>query len=137
MAGLTDAQEPTVTPSPSQSAPAPAAGRKDSSSDGNKSKARPGYLLTGTIFTEKAMAFPGVRLQIRRAGEKKFRWETYTNSRGEFALRVPEGQEYEVVVKEKNYKEMALKFKANSGELEQRLSLRLETLNQEKEVSKK
>jgi len=82
------------------------------------------------------MAFPGARLQIRRANEKKFRWETYTNSRGEFAIRVPEGGEYEVVVREKHYQEFSLKFKANSGELEQRLSVRLETVSQEKDGAK-
>ncbi len=96
-----------------------------------------GYLLTGTIFTEKAMAFPGVRIQIRRVNEKKSRWETYTNSRGEFAVRLPEGQEYEVVVRQKHYKEFSLKIKANSGELQQVLSVRLETASQEKDGANK
>lgn len=82
------------------------------------------------------MAFPGVHLQIRRTNEKKFRWDTYTNSRGEFAIRLPEGQEYEVVVRQKQYKEFSLNIKANSGELQQVLSVRLETMNQEKAASK-
>ena len=77
------------------------------------------------MFNEAALSFPNVHVQIRKTGEKKFRWETYTNSRGEFAVRVPEGPKYEVVVKEKKYKEVAVKVNANDGEMEQRLSIRL------------
>jgi hypothetical protein len=129
------AQDPSVTPPATQVTPAPSGGRSDSSSS-RKGTSVSGYLLTGTIFTEKAMAFPGVHLQIRRTNEKKFRWDTYTNSRGEFAIRLPEGQEYEVVVRQKQYKEFSLNIKANSGELQQVLSVRLETMNQEKAASK-
>jgi hypothetical protein len=31
----------------------------------------------------------GVRVKLRRAGEKKFRWEAYSDHRGEFGIRVP------------------------------------------------
>jgi hypothetical protein len=130
------AQDPSATPPATQVTPAPNGGRSDSSSS-KKSTGVSGYLLTGTIFTEKAMAFPGVRIQIRRVNEKKSRWETYTNSRGEFAVRLPEGQEYEVVVRQKHYKEFSLKIKANSGELQQVLSVRLETASQEKDGANK
>src|SRR5260370_21469366 len=54
------------------------------------------FLIRGTVFTDKALSFPGVQLRIRRAGEKKFRWECYTNSRGEFAVRLPQGSDYEM-----------------------------------------
>src|SRR4030088_2207501 len=47
------------------------------------------FLIRGTVFTDKSLSFPAVQLRIRRAGEKKFRWEDQTNSRGEFAIRVP------------------------------------------------
>ncbi len=83
------------------------------------------------------MAYPNVKVQVRRENEKRFKWETYTNSRGEFAIRVPDGQEYEVVVKEKNYKEYSLKLNANNGEMEQRLSVRLEKTNPEKDGAAK
>ena len=69
--------------------------------------------------------------------EKKFRWDTYTNSRGEFAVRVPEGQEYEVFVHEKSYKDASVKVTADNSALEQRLSIRLEKVNGEKDGSKK
>jgi len=61
------------------------------------------FLIRGTVFTDKALSFPGVQLRIRRAGEKKFRWEDNTNSRGEFAIRVPQGTQYEMVVRAKGF----------------------------------
>src|SRR6266849_3462187 len=63
------------------------------------------FLIRGTVFTDKALSFPGVQLRIRRAGEKKFRWEDGTNSRGEFAIRVPQGSDYEIVVRAKGFAE--------------------------------
>ena len=83
-------------------------------------------MLIGTVFNEKALSFPGVRVRVRQTSEKKFRWETYTNSRGEFAVRVPEGNEYEVQVQAKNFKEQSQTVKADAGSVQLRLSFRLE-----------
>jgi hypothetical protein len=83
-------------------------------------------LITGTVFNEKALSFPEVKVRIRQTSEKKFRWETYTNSRGEFAVRVPEGSEYEVQVQAKNFKEQSQTVKADAGVIQQQLSFRLE-----------
>src|SRR5258707_2696793 len=73
------------------------------------------FLIRGTVFTDKALSFPGVQLRIRRAGEKKFRWESYTNSRGEFAVRVPQGSEYEMVVHAKGFAEQTRTIDTKSG----------------------
>lgn len=78
------------------------------------------------MFTEKNYAFPGIPVHIRRKGEKKFRFETYTNSRGEFAIRVPTGIEYEVVVKEKKYKELTQEVAANMQDVQKRLTFKME-----------
>jgi hypothetical protein len=137
MAVAVHAQEPAPPPPPQESSPAPDAPRAESDSTGKKNKRVPPYVIIGTVFNEAAFSFPNVHVQIRKTGEKKFHWETYTNSRGEFAVRVPEGPEYEVVVKEKKYKEVAVRVNANNGEMEQRLSIRLETLNPEKDGNKK
>src|ERR1700760_1178085 len=59
------------------------------------------FLIRGTVFTDKALSFPGAQLPIPKAGEKKFRWNDQTNSRGEFAIRVPQGTQYEIVVRAK------------------------------------
>jgi len=84
------------------------------------------YLIRGTVFTEKALSFPGVELRIRRAGEKKFRWESYTNSRGEFAVRVPQGSDYEMVVRAKGYSEQTRAVDARTGGSEQNIVFRMQ-----------
>jgi hypothetical protein len=84
------------------------------------------YLIRGTVFTEKALSFPGVELRIRKAGEKKFRWEAYTNSRGEFAVRVPQGSDYEMVVRTKGYVDQTRAIDAKSGANEETMVFRMQ-----------
>jgi hypothetical protein len=133
---LAGAQEPTPAGTAPQNAPTENAGKPESSSNAKKNKLPP-YVIIGTVFNENAISYPDVRVQIRRVNEKKFRWDTYTNLRGEFAIRVPEGQEYQVVVREKSYKEVSLKVNADNGGIQQRLSIRLEKMNGEKDNSKR
>ena len=116
---LASAQQP-VPPPP----PAPAQERSSTSKHNSKI---PPFLILGTVFNEHALAFPGVEVKIRRKGEKKFRYDTYTNSRGEFAIRVPDGIEYEVVIRQKNYKEQSQDVVANMAEVQKRLSFKLES----------
>jgi len=128
---LAAAQEP-IPPSPPASpqapaaAPPPAPAEESSSTSKHKSKIPP-FLIIGTVFNEHALAFPGVEIKIRRKGDKKFRYDTYTNSRGEFAIRVPDGIEYEVVVREKNYKEQSQAVVANMADVQRRLTFKLES----------
>jgi hypothetical protein len=62
-------------------------------------------LIFGTVWSPDDHPLAGVRVKIRRAGEKKARWEAYSNRRGEFAQRVPVGkQEYIVWADTKGYK---------------------------------
>lgn len=115
-------QEPAKVPStPSTQTPA---GTGDSSSKRKHSHAHD-FLIRGTVFTDKALAFPGAKLRIRRAGEKRFRWETYTNSRGEFAVRVPQGAEYEIVIVAKGFQEQTRSVSAKAGLSEDSVTFRL------------
>ena len=84
------------------------------------------FLIRGTVFTDKALSFPGVELRVRRAGEKKFRWESYTNSRGEFAVRVPQGSNYEMVVRAKGFAEQTRAIDAKSGTNEESMVFRMQ-----------
>jgi hypothetical protein len=84
------------------------------------------FLIRGTVFNDKALSAPGVQLRIRRAGDKKFRWESYTNSRGEFAVRVPQGSTYEMVVRAKGFTEQTRKIDAKNGGNEDSIAFRLE-----------
>jgi hypothetical protein len=73
------------------------------------------FLIHGTVFTDKGLSFPGAQLRIRRSTEKKFRWESYTNSRGDFAIRVPQGSDYEIVVRSKHFKEQTRTVEAKTS----------------------
>ena len=52
-------------------------------------------LIFGTVWDGKDQPVYGVPIKIRRANEKKARWEQVSDHRGEFAQRVPVGtQDY-------------------------------------------
>jgi hypothetical protein len=125
------AQQPAPASSPADqtpppvATPAPADNSVSSSKGKHKSHAND-FLIVGTVFTDKAYAFPGAHLRIRRASEKKFRWDTYTNSRGEFAVRVPQGAEYEIVVIAKGFPEMNRTVDARSGISQDEIVIRME-----------
>lgn len=78
-------------------------------------------LIRGTIFSDKALALPGVQLRFRRVGEKKFRWERYSNSRGEFGVFVPHGSSYEMVAHLKGFADSSQTVEAKIGAEEERL----------------
>jgi hypothetical protein len=109
------AQEPASPPSQpppaSDSQPAPAAPSKPGK---QKYSHANDFLIRGTVFDEKALSFPGVELRIRRVGEKRFRWDTSTNSRGEFAVRVPQGADYEMVVRVKGFEDQTRTINAKN-----------------------
>ncbi|HEY6265901.1 MAG TPA: carboxypeptidase-like regulatory domain-containing protein [Candidatus Acidoferrum sp.] len=90
------------------------------------------FVIRGTVFNDKDLSAPGAQLRIRRVGEKKFRWESYTNSRGEFAVRVPQGSDYEMVVRAKGFVEQTRNIDAKSGANEERMVFRLELAAGEK-----
>jgi Carboxypeptidase regulatory-like domain len=116
--------QPSQQPGSSSSAPssAPASSSSSSSSNassssssGKRSKHANDFLVIGTVFTDKAYALPGAHIRVRRSSEKKFRWETYTNSRGEFAFRVPQGDEYEIVIIAKGFADQNQMVSTKSG----------------------
>lgn len=73
-------------------------------STGQNKKPQPAYcLLYGNVFTEDGHLFEGAEVHIRRARDKKPKWETYSDRRGEFAVRVPPEGDYVVEVKAKGF----------------------------------
>ena len=120
------AQEPA--PVPSSSAPTSQASAGTRSKPGKRKYSHINdFLIRGTVFTDKALSFPGVQLRIRRAGEKKFRWESYTNSRGEFAVRVPQGSDYEMVVHAKGFAEQTRTIDTKSSANEESMVFRMQS----------
>jgi hypothetical protein len=91
-----------------------------------KSKHADDFLVRGTIFTPEGLSFPGAEIRIRRSNEKKFRWDTWTNSRGEFAVRVKQGSDYEVVARAKGFKEQSKAVDAKSGGRVEEITFRME-----------
>ena len=58
-----------------------------------KSAAKRQAILAGSVHDQQSgLALPGVRIEIRRQGEKKPRWRAVTDVRGDFAVRVPVGK---------------------------------------------
>lgn len=74
-----------------------------------------GFLLFGTVFTVEGLALPGAEIRVCRSNERKARWEARSDRRGEFAVRVPQGAEYEMSVKGAGYQEQTQKIDARTG----------------------
>jgi hypothetical protein len=116
------AQDPA--PQPPASVPAPAAPARKAVK--KKYSHAEDFLIRGTIFNDKALSAPGVQLRVRRAGDKKFRWGGYTNSRGEFALRVPQGSTYEMVIRARGFADQTRTIDAKSGGNAESMAFRLQ-----------
>lgn len=86
------------------------------------------FLIRGTVFNEKALSFPDVELRLRKEGEKKYKWETYTNSRGEFAVRVPQGSNYEILVHVKGFADQTRTIEAKGGGNEETVVFRMQPI---------
>jgi hypothetical protein len=115
------AQEPAQpAPPPPESSSAKPAAAKPASKHGDD------FLLRGTVFTPEGLALPGAELRVRRTAEKKPKWETMTNSRGDFAVRVKMGSDYEVVVRARGFKDQSVSVDAKTGERFKDLVFRME-----------
>jgi hypothetical protein len=57
-----------------------------------KSKLKPYALIIGTVWGPDDRPVYGVKVKIRRAKDKKAKWEMYSDHNGEFAQRVPAGE---------------------------------------------
>lgn len=109
-------QEPATTQQPaSPPVPPQQPGTADSSSTHRKTFHANDFLITGTVFDNHGLSLKGTQLRIRRESEKKNRWETYTNFRGEFAIRVPQGGEYEVEAQTKGFAKQSRTVDASQG----------------------
>jgi hypothetical protein len=127
------AQEPPAPPQPPAESPVPPPAKPQQKHYTHKDD----FLIRGTVFDDKALSLPGVELRIHRTSEKKYRWETYTNSRGEFAVRVPQGSQYELVVRAKGFAEQKKTVDATVGAGELNMALRLELTASNKAKEKK
>ena len=59
---------------------------------GPHDKPKPYALIFGTVWSPDNRPLYGVKIKIRRADQKKARWELYSDRNGEFAQRLPPGR---------------------------------------------
>ena len=106
------------SPPPTQEAPssAPPSGAESSNKKKATSRHQHDFLIKGTVFTQEGLSFAGARIRIRKVGDKSFHWQDVANSRGEFAIRVLQGAQYEVVVDAKGCKEQKKPVNATGSE---------------------
>ena len=112
-------------PTPTGTATQPAASESSSARKSKHSHAGD-LVIRGTVFDERGLAVPTVKLRIRRADQKKPHWETYTNSRGEFAVRVPKGPDYEIAAESKGFGKQS---QAINGQSEENLVLHMQRIS--------
>jgi hypothetical protein len=79
---------------------------------------KPYALIFGTVWGPDDHPLYGVKVKIRRADQKKTRWELYSDHNGEFAQRVPVGpSDYLVWADLKDYKSPTGKQLHQDGEV--------------------
>ena len=85
------------------------------------------YVIFATVFTDRGFALPGARARVRRAEEKKFRWEAMSDHQGELAFRVPQNAEYEMTIEARGFKTQTRKIDAREDNRTD-LTIRMEPL---------
>jgi hypothetical protein len=101
--------------------PARAAGQNQPSQHAND------FLIFVSVFTQQGFSLPGAKVRVRRADEKKFRWEAMSDRRGELGVRVKQGAEYELTIEAPGFKPETRKIDAREGNRED-LTFQLEPL---------
>lgn len=85
------------------------------------------FLIFATIFDGRGFALAGARVRVRRADEKKFRWEAISDRRGELGIRIKQGAEYEATIEARGFATQTRHIDAREGR-EEDLTLRLEPM---------
>jgi hypothetical protein len=95
-------------------------------------KHKPEYaVIVGTVWAGERPA-AGVPIAIRREGDKKVRWETVSDSRGEFAQRLPAGTADYVITPKLKDKQAAEKAEVKVHiEKDERQDIALHLIEQE------
>lgn len=129
LGALARGQQPVAPVKPVDPIPAAAASSNSSTAhSGKKHSHANDFLITGTVFSPQALAYPDAHLEVRRMGENKFRWKSQTNSRGDFAVRVPQGAVYEVVFTGRSLAQQKITVDAlHTADNQQRLSIRMQS----------
>ena len=74
-------------------------------------------ILYGNVFTPDGHLFQGAEVNVRRAKDKHPKWETSSDRRGEFAVRVPPGPDYVIEVKAKGWETQTQTVASQTGRM--------------------
>ncbi len=116
------AQEPATSPGANSQITESSSASKSKRSHAND------LLFRGTVFNERGLAMREVKLRIRRVNEKKSHWETYSNFRGEFAIRVPPGSDYEIAAESKGFEKQSRAINARDSSGDEKIIFHMEPL---------
>lgn len=77
----------------------------------------PYALIKGSVFAESGLSLRGAKVMLRKAGDKKPKWETLSGEGGEFAFRVPPGKSnYVVTSRMQGYEENSREVQIENDE---------------------
>ena len=83
----------TIPASPRLTAQEASAPKTEAKNQNDEKKAKYDYaLIYGTVWDQNDQPVYGVPIKIRRADQKKAKWELTSDHQGEFAQRVPVGK---------------------------------------------
>ena len=82
---------------------------------GQENKHAHDFLIYVTVFNDQGFSLPGATARVRRTSEKKWRWDSVSDARGEFAIRVPEGDQYEMIVQAKGFQPVTREIDGREG----------------------
>lgn len=77
--------------SPDRLRAAPTSAHNSDKKPAQQSKEKPYALIAGTVWGPDDRPIYGIPVKIRRAKDKKPKWQVYSDHHGEFAQRVPPG----------------------------------------------
>jgi hypothetical protein len=72
-------------------------------------------IFYATVFTNEGRLLVGAQIHVRPTGKKKPDFETWTDRRGEFAVRVSPGLDYDIEVKAEGFITQVRKANAQTG----------------------
>jgi hypothetical protein len=73
------------------------------------------FVIFADVFNDQGFSLFGARVRVRRAEEKKFRWEATSDHQGELAVRVPQNAQYELTIDARGFKTQTRKVDATQG----------------------
>jgi hypothetical protein len=73
-------------------------------------------IFYATVFTKEGKLLEGAEIHVRPAGKKRPDYQAWSDRRGEFAVRVSPGMDYDIIVKADGFLTQVRTANAQSGQ---------------------